>query len=40
MVDFLTFCIYIMDEKTKSSELSNSKLSPRFNVLLIYVNAV
>jgi len=40
MVDFLTFCIYIIVEKTKSSELSNLIISPRFNVLLVYVNAV
>jgi hypothetical protein len=40
MVGFLTFCPYIMDGKTKGSELSDSKLSPRFILLLICVNAV
>jgi len=40
MVDFLTFCIYIMDEKSKSSELSYLIIFPRFNVLLVYVNVV
>jgi hypothetical protein len=40
MVDFLTFCPYIMDGKTKVSELSDSKLSSRFILLLMCVNAV
>jgi hypothetical protein len=40
MDGFLTFFPYITDGKTKGSELSDSIISPRYNLLLICVNAI